>query len=615
MKKVGILYLFLFFVAINSRAQLTKSGTDNSSQDIQDLIQQQQERAKIDSIIKFDVQEELLNAKDNSNEKDELQQKLNELERKDSVNKAKRKERISLLKQTAVAYPVVLFHDTLLNIYLKTGSFTAKERADAITSRIRKLYEADFFSTDSLIIATNERSADLVHCSGMIILSVSDLDAMMLNTSVKSLSEQYKETIGSAVLKYREQNSISNLINRYGKIAVIVVCLILVILLINKLFKRSENYLITKQEMFLNGITIKKFKLFNPVQHRKFVLRSNNFLRIVVIFLLIYLSLPLMFSIFPETKAYTNTLIGWILSPAKRTLHSFISFLPNLFTILVIYFITRWAIRVIKFFFAEIESGTIVFNGFHKDWAMPTFNILKIILYAFMLVVIFPYLPGSDSPAFQGVSVFLGVLFSLGSSSAITNIVAGMVITYMRPFRVGDRVKIGEVVGDVIEKNMLVTRIRTNKNEDITVPNSSVLSSHTINYSSNVEGKGLIMHTTVTIGYDVPWKNMHQALIDAALRTTLILKDPQPFVLQTSLEDFYVSYQINAYTKEANKLALIYSELHQNIQDCCNEAGIEIMSPHYAAMRDGNQTSIPADYLSKEYTAPPFNVNINKKEY
>lgn len=444
-------------------------------------------------------------------------------------------------------------------------------------------------------------------------MTVSEFDALWLNTTVNELAAKNIGAIKAYILKYKEQNSLKNLMIRIGQIALIVFCLGLIIFFINKSFKRSKAYLIANQDRFLNGLTIKNFQIFTSKKHRKVAFRVNNIARILVIILLIYLSLPLMFSVFPETKSFTDTLLGWVLSPAKKVLMGFLGFLPNLFTIVVIYLITKWVIKGIKLFFSEIERGNIQLTGFHKDWAMPTFSILKFILYAFMVVVIFPYLPGSDSAVFQGVSVFLGVLFSLGSSSAITNMIAGLVITYMRPFKIGDRVKIGDVVGDVLEKTMLVTRIRTIKNEDITVPNSTVLSSATINYSSNAQDQGLILHSTVTIGYDVPWKKMHEALINAADRTDMLLKEPKPFVLQTSLDDFYVSYQINAYTKEANKQATIYSILHANIQDCCNEAGIEILSPHYRAARDGNMTTIPENYLSKEYKAPSFNVNVKKE--
>ena len=227
--------------------------------------------------------------------------------------------------------------------------------------------------------------------------------------------------------------------------------------------------------------------------------------------------------------------------------------------------------------------------------------------------MLFPYLPGADSPAFKGISVFLGVLFSLGSTSAIGNIVAGVILTYMRAFSLGDRVQIADTMGDVVEKTLLVTRIRTIKNVDITIPNAMVLGSHITNYSSSSQQYGLILHTTVTIGYDAPWRQVHQLLIDAATATENILQLPAPFVLQTSLDDFYVSYQINAYTDRPALMARTYSELHQNIQDRFNEARVEIMSPHYSTLRDGNQTTIPPDYLPDDYRTPGFKFETDKQ--
>jgi small-conductance mechanosensitive channel len=325
---------------------------------------------------------------------------------------------------------------------------------------------------------------------------------------------------------------------------------------------------------------------------------------------LLYVSLPILFSIFPFSRDWADALFQLVWSPLKGVIIGVWNYLPNLFSILVIYFVMRYFIKFVRYIFSEIEAEKLQLAGFHADWAMPTFSIVKFLLYAFMFVLIFPFLPGSDSNIFKGVSVFIGVLFSLGSSSAIANMVAGLVITYMRPFKIGDRIKIADVTGDVVEKTLLVTRIKTVKNEIITIPNASVLSGNTTNYTSEAVKTGLIIHTTVTIGYDVPWPKMHETLIEAALRTKMILKDPKPFVLQTSLEDFYVAYQINAYTREASKQALVYSNLHQNIQDCCNEVGIEILSPHYRAARDGNMTTIPADYLPKDYKVPGFNVNV-----
>ena len=245
---------------------------------------------------------------------------------------------------------------------------------------------------------------------------------------------------------------------------------------------------------------------------------------------------------------------------------------------------------------------------FYEDCSRPTYKIVRFLIIAFAAIFVFPYLPGSSSPVFQGISVFIGVLFSLGSTSAIGNIVAGTVITYMRPFKIGDRVKIADTVGDVVEKTLLVTRIRTIKNVDVTVPNAMVLGSHIINFSSSANDRGLILHTGVTIGYDVPWAEVHKLLIAAAEATDNVMKEPKPFVYQTSLDDSYVSYELNAYTDKPNIMARIYSELHQNIQDKFNEAQVEILSPRYSSIRDGNTTTVPDEYLPKSYSPPGFRV-------
>jgi small-conductance mechanosensitive channel len=331
-----------------------------------------------------------------------------------------------------------------------------------------------------------------------------------------------------------------------------------------------------------------------------------------------YFFFTILFSFFSFSQDWASTLVSYIITPLKSVLDSFVGFLPNLFTIIVIVFVTRYVLKFIKFLFNEIERGTIFFPKFPSEWAEPTYKIVRFLLFAFAAIVIFPYLPGSNSDAFKGVSVFLGIMFSIGSSSAIANIVAGVVLTYMRPFKIGDRVKIADTMGDIIEKTLLVTRVRTIKNVDISIPNAMVLGSHIINFSSSAKDKGLILHTSVTIGYDVHWKKVHELLLSAAKQTENTLTEPSPFILQTSLDDSYVSYELNVYTEKPGIMAKIYSELHQNIQDKFNEAGVEIMSPHYSAVRDGNSTAIPEDYLPKGYTPKSFRIlpfgNLFKKD-
>lgn len=600
-----LLFLTALFVLGYSQAQvpLSDSARNDSLQLTQDLVIHQQQR-RLDSMIKLRLQTEMAKLADDSKEKQQLQKQLRQIAINDSLRTAEQQQKIARLRQTATGYPVVLLEDTLFYIYLRLGAFNPAERAAAISARISNLYADDFFSADSLQLVQNEDSYDIVYKRDVVLMTVTELDALFFNQTTRQLAAGYQNRIAAVVQENQRSNSLVNWLRRISLVLLAIAGVWLVITVIKRLFRLVSKKIIANKHRYFKGVRFKSFQLFDDREHLRFMLRLLGFIRFATILLALYLSLPLLFSIFPQTKDYTYTLLKWIISPAKAVLHSLVSYLPNLFTILVIYLFTRYTIKAIHFLACEIEKGDLHINGFYRDWAQPTFNIIRFLLYAFMVIIIFPYLPGSGSPAFQGVSVFLGILFSLGSSSAIANIVAGLVITYMRPFKIGDRVKIGEVTGDVLEKTMLVTRIRTIKNEEITVPNASVLSNYTTNYTTGAEHTGLIVHTTVTIGYDVPWKKVHRALTDAASRHPLLLNDPPPFVLQTGLEDFYVAYQVNAYTRHPAALAKINSELHQHIQDCCNEAGIEILSPHYRAMRDGNATTIPQEYLPKDDKAP-----------
>jgi small-conductance mechanosensitive channel len=293
----------------------------------------------------------------------------------------------------------------------------------------------------------------------------------------------------------------------------------------------------------------------------------------------------LFFKIFPHTTGLSDQLLDYVISPVKRIAISIKNYLPNLFTILVIAFIFRFIKKFLRSITDKISDNKITFKGFYPDWAKPTYNIVIAILMVFTFILIFPYLPNSDSQIFQGVSVFLGLMISLGSTSVIGNIIAGFVITYMRPFKIGDRVKMDDTVGNVIEKTALVTRVKTAKNEVITIPNSSVMSTKTVNYTFSASQYGLILYTTVTIGYDVPWRLVHELLLKVAYKTDNLSRKQKPFIMQTAFEDFYVEYQLNVFTKDANKMNDIYSDLRKNIQDVFKEAGIEILSPHYRVNR------------------------------
>ncbi len=578
------------------------------------LIEIEQQQIE-DSIKKTELEQQLKALKTTDNiQKESLLAQISGIEVQEQQRITSKKQRIDSLKMTTTGSPVIgIYQDTLFLVYSKIGASKPNERAINITERVEKLFDDDFLNIDSISIVDEEFTADIVY-GETIIMSISETDALWQNTTKEDLALAYTAIIKDNLRKAKEENHLTRVIIRIGLFLLVIFSVVGILWLINLALKKLITLFEKNKDKWLGNLAYKDYTFLTAAQEYKAILFLLKPVRLLIYAVILYIALPIIFSISPYTRSWADDLFNLVWNPFKGIFLAVWDYLPNLFTISVIVLVMRYVIRLVKYIFHEIELEKLRISGFHSDWAMPTYSIVKFLLYAFMFVLIFPYLPGSDSNIFKGVSVFIGVLFSLGSSSAIANMVAGLVITYMRPFKIGDRIKIGDVFGDVEEKTLLVTRIKTPKNELITVPNSAVLSGNTINYSSEVSNTGLILHTTVTIGYDVPWKAMHQALIDAALRTEHILQDPKPFVLQTSLEDFYVSYQINAYTREVKKQAVTYSNLHQNIQDVCNERGIEILSPHYRAARDGNMTTIPADYLSKEYKAPSFNVNTDTKK-
>lgn len=489
-------------------------------------------------------------------------------------------------------HPVVGFRgDTLFMVHARSGSLTPADRAVRISQRIQSLAENDRYYSDSLKIVEVEGSYDVIY-NEQIIVNISSGDAEHYGVEPVEVAQRCRTIIDSYVLDYQEEHRLSTILMRMGLAVAALLTAVGIFFLVQKGFRKLEVW-VSRQDWLFRNLSYRNYTYLTKELELRLLLQLFVFFKWFVILLMLYLLLPVLFSIFPESRDWSDIILGWVLQPVRKLLISIWEYLPNLFNILVIVIFMRYLIRLTKFAFREIESEKLEISGFHADWAMPTYNIVRFLLFAFTLVLIFPYLPGSDSPIFKGVTVFIGVLFSLGSSSAVTNMIAGLVITYMRPFKPGDRIKIADVSGDVIEKTLLVTRIKTIKNEIITIPNSSVLTGNTVNYSLQAERQGLILHTTVTLGYDLPWRKVHQALVDAALATEFVEQDPRPFVLQTSLDDFYVSYQLNAYTRQASRQAYVYSELHKNIQDFCRDRDIEIMSPHYRANRDGSEITIP----------------------
>ncbi|OFY51249.1 MAG: transmembrane ion channel [Bacteroidetes bacterium GWF2_41_31] len=617
MRTIKMLLVFLgMIIFLQATAQVDSLVREQDSinqvvmLDYQKKLLEFEQQRKTDSLKRIELENKLssLTAADKIKEV-ELQSQLQEIADREARENTQKRARIDSLRKQASGFPVFgMLKDTLFLIYAKSGALSPYERAQNISRKIRTLYRNDFLEVDSIVFVKSENSLDIVY-DQLIVMSLTETDAMWENKSLVELADEYTSIIRNAILLAKKEFSLSNLLIRIGLVALILLSLWFFVWVIGKLYHRLIRFVDTRKDKWLKNLSYKDYTFLSADQEIMIIFFIFKVVRWFFIAIVFYIAFPLIFSVFAFTRGWADDLVNLVWSPFKSIFIAIWEYLPNLFSILAIYFVMKYFIRLVKYFFAEIDSGKLKINGFHADWSMPTYSIVKFLLYAFMFILIFPYLPGSDSNIFKGVSVFLGVLFSLGSSSAIANMVAGLVITYMRPFKIGDRIKIGDITGDVVEKTLLVTRLRTIKNEEITIPNSSVLSGNTTNYSAFSKTDGLIIHSKVTIGYDVPWKEMHQALIDAALLTDKILSDPKPFVLQISLDDFYITYQLNAYIREANIQSAIYSMLHQNIQDVCNQRGIEIMSPHYRSQRDGNRTTIPSGYLSDGYVSPCFRVD------
>ncbi len=505
---------------------------------------------------------------------------------------------------TVVTAPVIIRGDTVLLVSASAGAFTPAERADAIEARILRLTRERF---DSLTLAEGEQSTDIL-AGDLTLMSVGEQDAAAAGRPRAELARAYRDALFDEMGRVSIRATIKAV--AFGLLWTLLATAVLLTLL--RLLRRGtaklQETVDARRDGRIPGIRIRTVELVSAQNVANVLAAAIRGLRTLGIVVLLYFYLPLILNFFPWTQRYSDRLVGYVLDPLGRVLGAFVAYLPNLLLIAIIVFVARYALKVVRLVFGALENGTLTFGGFEREWSEPTYKIVRFLIMAFVAVVMFPYLPGANSDAFKGVSLFLGVLVSFGSSSAIANIVAGTVLTYTRAFNIGDRVRIGETTGDVVDKSLLVTRVRTIKNVDVTVPNAMVLSTHVLNYTAMAAESGIILHTGVTIGYDVPWRQVHQLLIDAAKATSDIVAEPAPFVLQTSLDDFYVSYELNAYTANAKAMARIYGELHANIQDAFNAGGVEIMSPHYKALRDGNQVTIPVENLPTNYSAPSFRV-------
>jgi len=495
---------------------------------------------------------------------------------------------------TTRSYPVCLDDDTLFLIRAGVPGISAQARAMTISGRITAFAD-EILPLDSVRLEDAGIFTEVL-ASERYLMGVWDIDAAAAGTTREALARDIVARIRASVEAYRKEYSARSLLQGIG----LSVLATLVLVILWKIMLRLHRTVLARLDPFIRGIRVQQKEVVRADRIRRAITLLAGGVKVFLVIILLYAYVEFVLSAFAWTRPFAARVLGLVLVPVRLMWDAFMRQIPNLAFIAVLVILTRYFLKGIRFFFREVETEQAALPGFYADWAQPTYKIVRFLIIAFAAVVAFPYVPGSSSPAFQGVSIFLGVLFSLGSSSAVSNIVAGVILTYMRSFKVGDVVQIAEARGVVLGSTLLVTRIRTPKNVEITVPNSAILGTHVTNYSTQAREKNLILHTSVTIGYDVPWRQIHALLLMAAEKTPDLLKDPAPFVLQKSLDDFYVSYELNAYTEKATGMVRIYSDLHKNIQDAFNEYGVQIMSPNYEADRE-KPAVVPKDH----WYAPP----------
>jgi len=507
----------------------------------------------------------------------------------------------------AQGYPVTVEGHEVFEIYEAFGPVSAQEREEKVSDRLKKLVYTP--SADVAAITTSESDYGTeIRLGDNVLTIVSDEDAKRMHVPRGPLARYYANQIRNAVLQARHEHSVKFLF----RAAIYAVVTLLLYLLIVWLVVAGSRRLVKRLQRpgapLIKGITIQKSEILAGQRLASILAGIVRLLRAVLLVILTWVFLGAEFNYFPWTRVHGRQLLDYIRTPVRFVGIAVLDYLPKLFYIIVILAVMYYVMKFVHLLAREFERGNIRIRGFYPEWIEPTHRIVRFLLIAFTAVLVYPYLPGENSPAFKGVGLFLGVLFSLGSTSAVANIVAGIMLTYTRGFRVGDWVKIGDNIGAVVSQNMLATHLQTFQKEEVVIPNSVVLASHVINYSLIGQTEGVILHTSATIGYDTPWRTVQRLMIEAALKTTDILAEPAPFVLQRQLEDSYVQYEINAYTRNPHAMFITYSNLHANIQDCFYAAGVEIMSPVYHSLRDGNETAIPAEFLPADYRPQGFRV-------
>ena len=491
-------------------------------------------------------------------------------------------------KPVHLGSPVVFDGRLLFRVYSDLGPFKPADRARVISQRLRDLAKDPSF-TPSEFHVNDQADGSEIAARNVSVATVTDNDAAVLQRSRREIADDYARRLSQAIVLYRKDRTASHLAVDFLGAALAILLLIVGAILISKASGMSRQYIL-RHSGRSRWVRYHQIALVFDSHVKRVLIGAVSFIQWIAVIILVCWCLTVVLGSFPWTQGYSSILLDTLTEQVSEIGIAVASSAPNFINILIIVVIAYYILKVMRLLLEEVRKGRITIGQIDSEVAAPTYRLVKYLILAAAVVAIFPYVPGSKSRAFAGISVFLGVLVSLGASSAMSNLIAGIVVTYMRPFRIGDRVQIGDTVGDILDRTDLVTRVRTSKNVVVTIPNAALLTTQVVNYSSLAESGGLILHTSVTINYETSWRQVYDLLIAAARQTIYVLAEPEPFVQQTALNNFYVTYELNVYTRHPSDMSQIYSELHANIQDVFAAAGIEIMSPQQISLYKGGST-------------------------
>jgi small-conductance mechanosensitive channel len=435
-------------------------------------------------------------------------------------------------------------------------------------------------------------------------MAITDADASLEQVRRTELAAIHLVRIRQAVADYRAARSSGALRRAVINSLAATLTLVLAVAAMLWVWRWFDRVLARRLEARIHSVGIQSFEVMRAERIRGAFNSALLAIRATVLLAMALLWCGYVLGQFPLTRGIARNMVGFALQPLGVMRDGLIANIPSWIFLSVLFVVVRLGLRLLRLFFHAVDQGSVTLAGFEREWSEPTYKLVRLSVVALALVVAYPYIPGSDTAAFQGVSLFLGIVFSLGSSSAIANIVAGYMMTYRRALKVGDRVKIGEAFGDVVATRLQVTHLRSVKNEEIIIPNSQILAGDVVNYSTLSRDAGLILHTTVTIGYGTPWRQVEAMLLDAVERTAGLEREPAPFVLEKDLGTFAVTYEVNAYCRDVPRMQRLYAQLHRHILDVFNEHGVQIMVPAYEADPPEPKVATPPGWEPQSASVP-----------